>query len=68
MRLDVDETRILPKAEAAKILRRAGYRSDQIDAIFSELPDPIDLDRDGAILQQRGVTRDHLVSLMGGSP
>jgi hypothetical protein len=32
------------------------------------LPDPIDLDRDGDFLLRHGITRDHLIDRLGGSP
>jgi hypothetical protein len=64
----VDFTQTLSKAEAMKVLLRVGFSVAKIDAIFSELPDPIDLDRDSAVLEKYGINRDVLVDLMGGSP
>ena len=40
----------------------------QIEAIDREVGDPVQLERDGAILANHGVTRDLLISRMGGSP
>jgi hypothetical protein len=56
------------KLEAARALRRLGFTAAQIDELFSRLDDPIDLDRDGELLQRHGITRGHLIDLMGGSP
>jgi hypothetical protein len=64
----VDHTETLSKAEAMKVLLRVGFSEATIDTILSELPDPIDLDRDGAVLEKYGINRDVLVDLMGGSP
>jgi hypothetical protein len=58
----------MSKAEAARALRRLGFTVPQIDEIFSHLDDPIDVDRDGEMLQRHGITRGHLVDDMGGSP
>jgi hypothetical protein len=56
------------KAEGARVLRRLGFTTGQIDELFSELDDPIDVDRDGEVLQRHGITRGHLIDDMGGSP
>jgi hypothetical protein len=58
----------ISKAEASKVLRRVGISEDRIAEIFSELKDPIDLNRDVAVLEKYGITRDALEDLMGGSP
>jgi hypothetical protein len=58
----------MSKAEAAKALRRLGFTTPQIDELFSQLSDPIDIERDGALLQEHGITRGHLVDDMGASP
>ena len=55
-------------AQFRRVLRRAGYPTDVIDAITAQLPDPIDADRDGPVLDRCGVTLDGLVDAMGGSP
>jgi len=36
--------------EAARVLRRAGYSDEIIHEVLSQLPDPIDLQRDQHIL------------------
>jgi hypothetical protein len=54
--------------EAARILRRAGYSDEFIEELLSQLPDPIDLQRDEQILARYGVSRERLMDRMGGSP
>jgi hypothetical protein len=49
------------------MLRRAGLRKAADDAM-SELPDPVDLDELQDWAMKRGITRDAMVSWMGGSP
>jgi hypothetical protein len=58
----------ISKAEAARVLNRVGYSKEKIVDIMSELKDPIDIDRDAAVLEKYGITRDALEDLMGGSP
>ena len=58
----------LPKHEVLVILRRLGISPATIEAIDREVGDPVQLERDGAILANHGVTRDLLISRMGGSP
>jgi CBS-domain-containing membrane protein len=58
----------LSKAEATKVLRRVGLSDEKIAEVLGELQDPIDIDRDVAVLERYGITRDALVDLMGGSP
>lgn len=50
------------------ILRRLGISPAAIEAIDREVGDPVQFERDGAILAKNGVTRDLLISRMGGSP
>jgi hypothetical protein len=64
----VDHAATLSKAEANKVLLRVGFSQEKITNIFSELEDPIDFDRDVAVLEKYGITRDVLEDLMGGSP
>lgn len=54
--------------EAARVLRRAGYPDEFIDEVLSQLPDPIDLQRDQQILARYGLTPERLMDRMGGSP
>ena len=55
-------------AEFIRILRRAGYPRETIEKIAAQLPDPIDADRDAAILERYGLTRERLMDRMGASP
>jgi hypothetical protein len=64
----VDYSETLSKAEATKVLRRVGFSDEKIGQVLGELDDPIDIDRDVAVLEKYGITRDVLVDLMGGSP
>jgi hypothetical protein len=58
----------ITKAEVLRVLRRVGIPAETIVRIGVELADPIDLDRDRAVLGRYGITREHLVDRMGGSP
>ena len=49
------------------MLRRAGLRNAADDAML-ELLDPVDLDDLQDWAMKRGITRDAMVSWMGGSP
>jgi hypothetical protein len=49
-------------------LRRAGYSDEFIDEVLSQLPDPIDLQRDQPILARYGISPERLMDRMGGSP
>jgi CBS-domain-containing membrane protein len=64
----VDHAATLSKAEANKVLLRVGFSEEKIVDLFSELEDPIDVDRDAAVLEKHGISRDILEDLMGGSP
>jgi len=55
-------------AEAARILRHAGYSDEFISEVLSQLPDPIDLQRDQQILARYGLSAERLMNRMGGSP
>ncbi|MFC5644612.1 hypothetical protein [Kitasatospora cinereorecta] len=52
------------RSEVIAMLQRAGYSEEALH----ELPDPVDLDRLAAWGQEHGITRDGLISRMGGSP
>jgi len=54
--------------EAARVLRRAGYSDEFIQELLSQLPDPIDLERDQQILARYGISPERLMDRMGGSP
>jgi hypothetical protein len=64
----VDHAETLSKEEATSVLHRVGFSKEKIANILSELDDPIDVDRDAAVLEKYGISRDTLVNLMGGSP
>jgi hypothetical protein len=49
------------------MLRKAGFR-EAADEAMRDLPDPVDLDHVQEWGIQRGITRDVLISQMGGSP
>ena len=51
-----------------RVLRRAGYSQELIQEIAAQLEDPIDTERDAHILARYGVTRGHLMDLMGAGP
>jgi hypothetical protein len=56
------------KAEFVHLLHRLGVPEESITEICAKVSDPVDLDESGALLQSYGLTRDALVSRMGGSP
>jgi hypothetical protein len=60
--------RTISQDEARELLHRAGYPPDVIEAVGAELPDPIDLDAAEPVLASHGITREHLVESLGGSP
>ena len=49
------------------MLRRAGFR-DAADKAMLELPDVIDVDRLADWAMKHGITRDAIISEIGGSP
>jgi hypothetical protein len=58
----------ISRDECARVLRRAGYPPEVVEELIAQLPDPVDVDRDAAILAHFGVTRGRLMDLMGASP
>ena len=54
--------------DAAKIMHRAGYSDEFIHEVLSQLPDPIDLQRDQQLLGSYGLTPERLMERLGGSP
>jgi hypothetical protein len=54
--------------EFARALRRAGCSDEFISEVLSQLPDPIDLQRDQQILARYGLSPERLMDRMGGSP
>lgn len=65
---DVNARLVVTKAEAKRLWRLMGVAPEEVEQLDAELPEPIDIDRDGEVLQQHGITRDNLISVMGGSP
>lgn len=63
-----ERRRLIAKADAVEMLRRARFSEETIQALQSRLDDPIDTERDATVLAQHGVTIDELISRMGGSP
>jgi hypothetical protein len=56
------------KAEVLRVLGRLGIAEETIAEIAAKLPDPVDLHEAAQLLQTYGLTRDALVSRLGGSP
>jgi hypothetical protein len=54
--------------EVVRVLRRAGYPDEFISEVLSQLPDPIDLQRDEQILARYGLGPERLMDRLGGSP
>jgi hypothetical protein len=57
----------IARADLVKRLRRLGFEKAGEEA-ERLLPDPVDIDEAARVLMPYGVTRDELVSRMGGSP
>jgi hypothetical protein len=55
-------------ATAKEMFQRAGYPRELIAEVLTQLPDPIDFDRDGQTLMQFGITVSALTDRMGASP
>jgi hypothetical protein len=55
-------------ADLARLLQRVGYSPEVIAEIASQLPDPIDVDRDAQILERYHLTGGRLMELLGASP
>jgi hypothetical protein len=60
-------TMLMPKEELVRVLRNAGLDEVAEEAERS-LPDEVDLDRAAEFGLRHGITRDELISRMGGSP
>jgi len=54
--------------DAAKVLRRTGYSDEFIHEVLSQLPDPIDVERDQEILGRYGLTPERLMDRLGSGP
>ena len=57
-----------PMAEFARVLRRSMCSDELIRKVVSQLPEPIDLQRDQQILARYGLSRERLTDRIGGSP
>ena len=55
------------KQELVTILRRTGY-TELADKALRVLPDPVDYDQITAFLRPYDVSKDDIISEMGGSP
>ena len=62
------ESGLRSHTEMARVIRRAGYSDEFISEVLSQLPDPIDLQRDQEILARYGLSPERLMDRMGGSP
>jgi hypothetical protein len=55
-------------AELKRVLHHAGYSDEFIKKVLSQLPDPIDLQRDQEVLARHGLSPGRLMDRMGASP
>jgi hypothetical protein len=55
------------RRELVEIMRRTGY-TELADEAERVLPDPVDFDQLDAFARQHGVSKDDIISEMGGSP
>jgi hypothetical protein len=56
------------KADLIEVLQRIGFPAETIAELDSKLPEVVDMDECGALLQSYGLTRDAAISALGGSP
>jgi hypothetical protein len=64
----VEQRFLFSHAEVERILRKVGYSQELIDDVLSQLPDPIDTERDGETLFKHGISAGSLIDRIGGSP
>jgi hypothetical protein len=57
----------LSRQKVVNLLRETGY-TRVADIAERELPDPVDLDEAMAFGEKHGLSRDDLISSLGGSP
>ena len=55
------------RREVVELMRRTGF-AELADEAERVLPDPVDDDQLAAFAQAHGVSRDDIISEMGGSP
>jgi hypothetical protein len=60
-------TELVSRQHVVDVLRTAGMM-EEADMAARDLPDPVDLDRAARFLAPYGITKDALISRMGGSP
>ncbi len=58
---------IATRRDIIDVLRKTGF-AEVADEAARLLPDPVDLDRVAGFLAPYGITKDELISQMGGSP
>jgi hypothetical protein len=58
---------LIPERRIVEGLRRAGY-VEAAEEVEQSLPDPVELARAAEFGMRYGITRDELISRMGGSP
>ena len=57
----------VPRQHVVDLLRKAGML-EEADLAAADLPDPVGIDQAVAFLQPYGITKDFLISRLGGSP
>jgi len=62
------DSRLRSHKDMARVLHRAGYSGEFISEVLSQLPDPIELQRDQLILVRYGLSSERLMDRLGGSP
>ncbi len=62
------ERNLRSKSDLLQIFHRLGIPQATIDELAAKLPDPVDIDVAGDLLQSYGLTRDAVISRLGGSP
>lgn len=55
------------RQEIVRVLRKTGF-TEVADEALKRLPDPVDFDQVAGFLAPYGITKDELISRMGGSP
>jgi hypothetical protein len=58
---------LIAKQEIVEVLRKTGH-SEAAEEADRSLPDPVELERAAEFGMRFGITRDQLISGMGGSP
>jgi len=62
------DSHLRSKAEVLRVLTRLGLPEETVTEIAAQLSDPVDLHEAGALMQAYGLTRDSVISRLGGSP